>query len=144
MGHRTKEGGGALRVGRHEGTGVERALFLRWAEAGWCLCKPELGDTALQKTLDYACGAGADCTPILQTGACYIPNTVKDHCSNSTPATSTTPGTYTPTTGGLSGLGPTTSISTDNGNGGFLPKAGMGSLLLLLLIAICSGIALLG
>ncbi|RZR72036.1 hypothetical protein BHM03_00009790 [Ensete ventricosum] len=82
MGHRTKEGGGALRVGRHEGTGVERALFLRWAEAGWCLCKPELGDTALQKTLDYACGAGADCTPILQTGACYIPNTVKDHCSN--------------------------------------------------------------
>ncbi|KAJ8514020.1 hypothetical protein OPV22_004454 [Ensete ventricosum] len=161
------------------------------SEAGWCLCKPELGDTALQKTLDYACGAGADCTPILQTGACYIPNTVKDHCSyavnsyyqrkgqaqqacdfsgtatlntsdpskngctypatpsaagtsNSTPATSTTPGTYTPTTGGLSGLGPTTSISTDNGNGGFLPKAGMGSLLLLLLIAICSGIALLG
>ncbi|CAL9758597.1 unnamed protein product [Musa acuminata subsp. burmannicoides] len=164
------------------------------SEGAWCICKPELGDTALQKTLDYACGAGADCTPILQNGACYSPNTVKDHCSyavnsyyqrkgqtqqacdfsstatltttdpskngctypatpsaagtsNSTPATSTpgtTPGTFTPTTGGLSGLGPTSSISTDNINGGFLPKAGMDSLLLLLLIAICSGMGLLG
>ncbi|URD98397.1 X8 domain [Musa troglodytarum] len=159
------------------------------SEAAWCICKPELADTALQKTLDYACGAGADCTPILQNGACYSPNTVKDHCSyavnsyyqrkaqaqqacdfsgtatltttdpskngctypsspsaagtsNSPPATST-PGTFTPTTGGLSGFGPTSSISTGNTNGGFLPKkAGMGSLLLP--IAVCSGLGLLG
>ncbi|RWW86715.1 hypothetical protein BHE74_00004490 [Ensete ventricosum] len=40
-----------------------------------------MSDAALQKTLDYACGAGADCSPILQNGACYNPNTVKAHCS---------------------------------------------------------------
>ncbi|CAD5175639.1 unnamed protein product [Musa acuminata subsp. malaccensis] len=51
------------------------------ADAAWCVCKPDMSDTALQKTLDYACGAGADCTPILQNGACYNPNTVKAHCS---------------------------------------------------------------
>ncbi|KAF7809043.1 PLASMODESMATA CALLOSE-BINDING PROTEIN 4-like [Senna tora] len=47
----------------------------------YCVCKDGVGDQALQKALDYACGAGADCTPILQNGACFQPNTVKDHCS---------------------------------------------------------------
>ncbi|XP_042405139.1 PLASMODESMATA CALLOSE-BINDING PROTEIN 3-like [Zingiber officinale] len=37
-------------------------------------------DAVLQKTLDYTCGAGADCSTILQNGACYNPNTVKAHC----------------------------------------------------------------
>ncbi|XP_042402147.1 PLASMODESMATA CALLOSE-BINDING PROTEIN 3-like isoform X2 [Zingiber officinale] len=63
------------------------ALFLAMiggSEATWCVCKPEMGDTALQKTLDYACGAGADCNPILQNGACYSPNTVRSHCSYAT------------------------------------------------------------
>ncbi|XWS69634.1 hypothetical protein CRYUN_Cryun04dG0195600 [Craigia yunnanensis] len=50
------------------------------SSATYCLCK-DGGDQALQKTLDYACGAGADCTAILQNGACYNPNTVKDHCN---------------------------------------------------------------
>ncbi|KAG6484374.1 hypothetical protein ZIOFF_052889 [Zingiber officinale] len=54
------------------------------SEAAWCVCKPEIGDAALQKTLDYACGAGADCNPILQNGACYSPNTVRGHCSYAT------------------------------------------------------------
>ncbi|XP_043723219.1 PLASMODESMATA CALLOSE-BINDING PROTEIN 3-like isoform X1 [Telopea speciosissima] len=49
--------------------------------ANWCVCRSDVSDTALQKTLDYACGAGADCTPILQNGACYQPNTVRGHCS---------------------------------------------------------------
>ncbi|XP_074568142.1 PLASMODESMATA CALLOSE-BINDING PROTEIN 2-like [Curcuma longa] len=63
------------------------ALFLAMiggSEATWCVCKPEMVDTALQKTLDYACGAGADCNPILQNGACYSPNTVRSHCSYAT------------------------------------------------------------
>ncbi|KAG9439419.1 hypothetical protein H6P81_019584 [Aristolochia fimbriata] len=47
----------------------------------WCVCRTDLSDSALQKTLDYACGAGADCKPILQSGACFQPNTVKAHCS---------------------------------------------------------------
>ncbi|XP_054795920.1 PLASMODESMATA CALLOSE-BINDING PROTEIN 3-like [Prosopis cineraria] len=51
------------------------------SSALYCVCKDGVGDQALQKALDYACGAGADCTPILQNGACYQPNTVKDHCS---------------------------------------------------------------
>ncbi|KAG6498359.1 hypothetical protein ZIOFF_046271 [Zingiber officinale] len=37
-------------------------------------------DAVLQKTLDYTCGAGADCSTVLQNGACYNPNTVKAHC----------------------------------------------------------------
>ncbi|KAJ8760409.1 hypothetical protein K2173_015076 [Erythroxylum novogranatense] len=51
------------------------------SSASYCLCKDGVGDQALQKSLDYACGAGGDCTPILQNGACYNPNTVKDHCN---------------------------------------------------------------
>lgn len=49
--------------------------------ATWCICKDGESDAALQKTLDYACGAGADCTPIHQNGACYNPNTVRGHCN---------------------------------------------------------------
>uniref|UniRef100_A0A2N9EUW9 X8 domain-containing protein n=1 Tax=Fagus sylvatica TaxID=28930 RepID=A0A2N9EUW9_FAGSY len=62
---------------------VYMVLFLALtghSSATYCLCKDGLGDQVLQKALDYACGAGADCTPILQNGACYQPNTVKNHC----------------------------------------------------------------
>ncbi|KAJ8505944.1 hypothetical protein OPV22_006830 [Ensete ventricosum] len=51
------------------------------SDAAWCVCRSDASNTALQKTLDYACGAGADCTTILQNGACYNPNTVLAHCS---------------------------------------------------------------
>ncbi|KAG0481438.1 hypothetical protein HPP92_011939 [Vanilla planifolia] len=64
---------------------VPLAFFLAMAaggsDASWCVCRQELSDAALQKTLDYACGDGADCVPINQNGACYNPNTVKAHCS---------------------------------------------------------------
>ncbi|KAG8475625.1 hypothetical protein CXB51_032626 [Gossypium anomalum] len=59
-------------------------LFLAMSghsSANYCLCKDGVNEQALQKTLDYACGAGADCTPINQNGPCYNPNTVKDHCN---------------------------------------------------------------
>lgn len=59
-------------------------LFLAFtghSSALYCVCKDGVGDQALQKAIDYACGAGADCTPILQNGACFQPNTVKDHCN---------------------------------------------------------------
>ncbi|KAJ8637393.1 hypothetical protein MRB53_011660 [Persea americana] len=49
--------------------------------ATWCVCRSDVGDSSLQKTLDYACGAGADCTPIAQNGACFQPNSVRAHCS---------------------------------------------------------------
>ncbi|URE00510.1 X8 domain [Musa troglodytarum] len=51
------------------------------SDAAWCVCRSDASNTALQKTLDYACGGGADCTPIQQNGACYNPNTVLAHCS---------------------------------------------------------------
>nr|CAD1822596.1 unnamed protein product [Ananas comosus var. bracteatus] len=51
------------------------------SDAAWCVCNSDQSTPALQKTIDYACGAGADCTPILQNGACYEPNTVAAHCS---------------------------------------------------------------
>ena len=49
--------------------------------ATWCVCKDGLSDAVLQKSLDFACGAGADCNPIHQAGSCFNPNTVKNHCS---------------------------------------------------------------
>uniref|UniRef100_A0A7N0T1P1 X8 domain-containing protein n=1 Tax=Kalanchoe fedtschenkoi TaxID=63787 RepID=A0A7N0T1P1_KALFE len=51
------------------------------ASASWCVCKDGLSNADMQKTLDYACGAGADCNPIHSSGACYNPNTLKSHCS---------------------------------------------------------------
>ncbi|KAF8668658.1 hypothetical protein HU200_051837 [Digitaria exilis] len=35
----------------------------------------------MQKTIDYACGAGADCNAIHENGQCYNPNNVPAHCS---------------------------------------------------------------
>ncbi|XVF08935.1 hypothetical protein REPUB_Repub07fG0047600 [Reevesia pubescens] len=51
------------------------------SSATWCVCKDGVGDSNLQKTLDYACGAGADCNPIHSNGPCFNPNNLKAHCS---------------------------------------------------------------
>ncbi|GFP91733.1 plasmodesmata callose-binding protein 3 [Phtheirospermum japonicum] len=50
------------------------------SSATWCVCK-DLDTNTLQKTLDYACGAGADCNPTHQNQPCFQPNTVRAHCS---------------------------------------------------------------
>lgn len=47
----------------------------------FCVCRSDQSTAALQKTIDYSCGQGADCTEIQQTGACYNPNDVASHCS---------------------------------------------------------------
>ncbi|XP_040872560.1 PLASMODESMATA CALLOSE-BINDING PROTEIN 3 isoform X3 [Glycine max] len=54
--------------------------FTGSSSATWCVCK-EGSDAILQKTLDYACGAGADCNPLHQNGPCFQPNTVRAHCN---------------------------------------------------------------
>ncbi|KAL9166062.1 hypothetical protein ABFS82_05G004600 [Erythranthe guttata] len=52
-----------------------------YSDASYCVCNSGVSDAVLQKNIDYACGAGADCTAIMQNGACFNPNTVKDHCN---------------------------------------------------------------
>lgn len=51
------------------------------SSALYCVCKDGVSSQLLQKAIDYACGTGADCSPILQNGPCFQPNTVKDHCN---------------------------------------------------------------
>lgn len=47
----------------------------------YCLCKDGVDDQALQKAIENACWFGADCASIEPNGACYTPNTLKDHCN---------------------------------------------------------------
>ncbi|XP_016443544.1 PLASMODESMATA CALLOSE-BINDING PROTEIN 1 [Nicotiana tabacum] len=51
------------------------------SSASYCVCKDGVDEKILQENIDYACGSGADCTAIHQGGACYNPDTIKDHCS---------------------------------------------------------------
>ncbi|ONK76404.1 uncharacterized protein A4U43_C03F27380 [Asparagus officinalis] len=51
------------------------------SDGAWCVCKQDLPSPTLQKAIDYACGAGANCGPIHQGQPCYEPNTVAAHCS---------------------------------------------------------------
>ncbi|VAI22084.1 unnamed protein product [Triticum turgidum subsp. durum] len=57
------------------------ALAGRSADGAWCVCRTDLPDATLQRTLDYACGSAADCKPIQPNATCFAPDTVKAHCS---------------------------------------------------------------
>lgn len=47
----------------------------------WCVARSDASYEALQRGLDYACGAGADCRPIHPGGICFYPNTIQNHAS---------------------------------------------------------------
>ncbi|CAH8362077.1 unnamed protein product [Eruca vesicaria subsp. sativa] len=51
------------------------------SSASWCVCKTGLGDDVLQKSIDYACGNGADCNPIHPKAPCFNPDNVRSHCN---------------------------------------------------------------
>ncbi|CAM0882556.1 unnamed protein product [Alopecurus aequalis] len=57
------------------------AVSIRGSGAAWCVCRSDANETALQDTLDYACGQGADCTPVATGGSCHSPDSVVAHCS---------------------------------------------------------------
>ncbi|KAK9749730.1 hypothetical protein RND81_02G146300 [Saponaria officinalis] len=47
----------------------------------WCVARPTIPDPLLQRAMDYACGAGADCGPVRPNGSCFKPNTFVAHAS---------------------------------------------------------------
>ncbi|VVB03983.1 unnamed protein product [Arabis nemorensis] len=51
-----------------------------YSSATYCLCRDGVGEKELQTSIDYACGALADCNPIHDKGPCYQPNNIKSHC----------------------------------------------------------------
>ncbi|XP_021641482.2 PLASMODESMATA CALLOSE-BINDING PROTEIN 3 [Hevea brasiliensis] len=51
------------------------------AEGNWCVARSDATNQALQTALDYACGTGADCSPIQSNGLCFLPNTIQAHAS---------------------------------------------------------------
>ncbi|CAN0915745.1 PLASMODESMATA CALLOSE-BINDING PROTEIN 3 [Linum grandiflorum] len=51
------------------------------ASSLWCVARSDASFQALQTALDYACWAGADCTPIQPNGLCFLPNTIQAHAS---------------------------------------------------------------
>ncbi|CAN8256902.1 unnamed protein product [Cochlearia groenlandica] len=56
-------------------------LMAGHSSATWCVCRTGLSDSVLQKTLDYACGNGADCNPTHPKGSCFSPDNVRAHCN---------------------------------------------------------------
>lgn len=49
--------------------------------AVWCVARPTVPEPVLQRSMDYACGTGADCRSIRPNGPCFVPNTLVAHAS---------------------------------------------------------------
>jgi hypothetical protein len=62
-------------------TMVRGAAAAAGGSPSWCICKPSASDAALQRTIDYACGNGADCAPLHAGAKCHNPDTLLAHCS---------------------------------------------------------------
>ncbi|KAM0828597.1 hypothetical protein ACQ4PT_067436 [Festuca glaucescens] len=60
---------------------VRGATAAAGGSPSWCVCRPDASDEALQSTLDYACGNGADCAPLHAGAQCHSPDTLVAHCS---------------------------------------------------------------
>ncbi|KAL1561606.1 PLASMODESMATA CALLOSE-BINDING PROTEIN 3-like [Salvia divinorum] len=57
------------------------AFLISEAAGNWCVVRSDTSEQALQTALDYACSAGADCSPIQLNGLCFLPNTLQAHAS---------------------------------------------------------------
>ncbi|CAN8304233.1 unnamed protein product [Cochlearia groenlandica] len=55
------------------------STIVTYSNAEVCVCK-DGNEQELQKVIDYACASGADCTQIQQTGSCFKPDSIKNHC----------------------------------------------------------------
>ena len=55
--------------------------FLVVQGTSWCVARSDASNQALQTAIDYACGSGADCSPIQSSGLCFLPNTIQAHAS---------------------------------------------------------------
>lgn len=47
----------------------------------WCVARPTVPETMLQRAMDYACGNGADCGSVQPNGPCFVPNNLVAHAS---------------------------------------------------------------
>ncbi|CAH8334354.1 unnamed protein product [Eruca vesicaria subsp. sativa] len=47
----------------------------------WCVTKLGAETEALQRNIDYVCGLGLNCGPIIVDGPCFLPNTVEAHAA---------------------------------------------------------------
>ncbi|XP_022734227.1 PLASMODESMATA CALLOSE-BINDING PROTEIN 3-like [Durio zibethinus] len=55
--------------------------FLVVQGTSWCVVRSDASNQALQTALDYACGTGADCSPLQSSGLCFLPNTIQAHAA---------------------------------------------------------------